>query len=126
MESYKNQAPFDASMLVHFRERCLQGFNQSNQLRYGENSEWTEGRWSQKKTTKLEEIKEGKNQGKLIIDATCAPADISYPTDLNLLNQARIKTEKIIDIIYKSIKNHFQKKPITHRQTARKEYLCIS
>ena len=37
---------------------------------------------NQKKSRKLEEIKESKNQGKLIIDATCAPADISYPTDL--------------------------------------------
>ena len=48
-----------------------------------------------KKNTKLEEIKESKNQGKLIIDATCAPADISYPTDLNLLNHGIIETEII-------------------------------
>ena len=66
------------------------------------------------------------HQGKLIIDATCAPADISYPTDLNLLNQARIKTEKIIDILYEPIKSQFQKKTITHRQTARKEYLKVA
>ena len=79
-----------------------------------------------KKNTKLEEIKESKNQGKLTIDATCAPADISYPTDLNLLNQARIKTEKIIDILYKLIKKKFDKKPITYRQTARKEYLKVT
>jgi len=31
---------------------------------------------------------EPKKRGKLILDATCAPADISYPTDLGLLNQA--------------------------------------
>ena len=80
----------------------------------------------EEKNTKLEEIKESKNQGKLIIDATCAPADISYPTDLNLLNQARIKTEKIIDILYKLIKKKFDKKPITYRQTARKEYLKVT
>ena len=41
----------------------------------------------------------GFSKGKLIIDATCAPADISYPTDLHLLNQGRTKTEKIIDIV---------------------------
>ena len=52
-----------------------------------------------KKTQNLEEIKENQNKGKLIIDATCAPADISYPTDLHLLNQGRTKTEKIIDIV---------------------------
>ncbi len=73
----------------------------------------------EKKNTKLEEIKKDKNQGKLIIDATCAPADISYPTDLNLLNHARIKTEKIIDILYEGLKSQFQTKPITYRQTAR-------
>jgi len=38
------------------------------------------------------EIEPPKNQGKLILDATCAPADISYPTDLKLLNQARQHT----------------------------------
>ncbi|NER06842.1 MAG: hypothetical protein F6K17_31815 [Okeania sp. SIO3C4] len=76
-----------------------------------------------KKNTKLEEIKEGKNQGKLIIDATCVPADISYPTDLNLLNQGRKFTEKIIDILYEPIKKQFHQKPITHRKIARKEYL---
>ena len=79
-----------------------------------------------KNNTELGEIKEDKNQGKLIIDATCAPADISYPTDLNLLNNARIKTEKIVDILYKTIKSQFQNKPITHRQTARKEYLKVA
>ena len=29
------------------------------------------------------------NQGVLILDATCIPADIKYPTDLGLLNEAR-------------------------------------
>ncbi|MGD1699055.1 transposase [Dapis sp. BLCC M229] len=28
LESYNKQAPFDASILVDFRERCLCGFNQ--------------------------------------------------------------------------------------------------
>src|SRR5690606_40867946 len=29
------------------------------------------------------------NQGKLLLDATCAPADIAYPTDFRLLDEAR-------------------------------------
>jgi hypothetical protein len=32
---------------------------------------------------------EGKNWGTLSIDASCTPADITYPADLKLLNQAR-------------------------------------
>ncbi len=43
------------------------------------------------------------NQGKLIIDTPSTPADISYPTDLGLLNRVRVPTEKIIDILYKSL-----------------------
>ncbi len=31
--------------------------------------------------------------------------DITYPTDLGLLNKARVPTEKIIDILYKQIKD---------------------
>lgn len=113
-------------MLVHFRERIdVNLINQINSDMVKTQDKQKEDE-EEKKNTKLEEIKESKNQGKLIIDATCAPADISYPTDLNLLNKSRIKTEKIIDILYKSIKNQFQKKPITHRQTARKEYLKVA
>jgi hypothetical protein len=65
------------------------------------------------------------NRGKLIIDATCALADISYPTDLGLLNGARVHTEKIIDIRYKQIKkNH--KNPRIYRNIAQKNYLLIA
>ena len=66
------------------------------------------------------------NRGKLIVDATCAPADISYPTDLGLLNRARVHAEKIIDILYKPLKNQIPKKPRTYRNLARKDYLLIA
>jgi IS5 family transposase len=41
--------------------------------------------------------------GKLLIDATCTPADITCPTDLKLLNEAREKTERIIDDLHASL-----------------------
>src|SRR4028118_1775976 len=69
---------------------------------------------------------ESPNQGKLIIDATAAPADISYPTDLGLLNRARVHTEKIIDILYKPLKGQIPKKPRTYRNLARIDYLLIA
>jgi len=40
---------------------------------------------------------EGKNRRTLSIDASCTPADITYPTDLKFLNQASESTERIID-----------------------------
>jgi IS5 family transposase len=69
---------------------------------------------------------ESVNRGKLIIDAPSAPADISYPTDLGLLNGARVHTEKIIDILYKQIKYQTNKKPRTYRNLARKDYLAVA
>jgi transposase, IS5 family len=58
----------------------------------------------------------------LILDATCAPGDISYPTDLGLLNQARKQTEKIIDFLFELVLGELDKKPRTYREKARKDY----
>ena len=38
---------------------------------------------------KLKRKRSKKNRGKLIMDATVAPADIKYPTDIDLLNKSR-------------------------------------
>jgi len=68
------------------------------------------------------------NKGDLIVDATACPQDISYPTDLNLLNDAREKSEKLIDILCIEIKLAGQEilKPRTYREIARKEYLKVA
>ena len=50
-----------------------------------------------------EELKES-NRGKLIIDASCCPADIHYPSDVYLLNKTREKAEDIIDLLCNSAK----------------------
>lgn len=65
------------------------------------------------------------NQGMLILDATCIPADIKYPTDLGLLNDAREKLEGIIDTLYQATEKK-DKKPRTYRENARKAYLSVS
>ena len=49
---------------------------------------------------KSEEPSEPSNNGKLLVDATCTPADITYPTDLKLLNEAREKAEHVIDLLH--------------------------
>jgi hypothetical protein len=45
---------------------------------------------------------------------------------LGILNQARVKTEKIIDTLYESLKVKLDKKPKTYRNRARKEYLKVA
>lgn len=62
------------------------------------------------------------HQGKLILDATCAPAYAAYPTDSSLLNAAREKLEGIIDTLHSQ---HIgdMKKPRDQRRQARRDYL---
>ena len=64
------------------------------------------------------------NKGHLIVDATVAPADIKYPTDLDLLNEAREKSEQLIDLLYVPEKGEI--KPRTYRKNARKDYLSAT
>ena len=62
------------------------------------------------------------NRGKLITDATVAPQNITYPTDLKLLNAAREKSEELIDKLYSPLL-HGETKVRTYRQIARKDFL---
>ena len=74
------------------------------------------------------ESDEIKNKGTLIIDATCAPADIAYPTDLELSDKARRWTEKIIDHCHKKAGaiREDGKKPRTYRKKARQRFLALN
>ena len=63
-----------------------------------------------------------KNRGKMIIDATVCPQDIAYPTDLNLLNDAREKSEELIDLLYDPALHG--KRPRTYPCKARRLYLA--
>lgn len=121
LEEYQEDPPFDPSMMVHFRKRIdFEMLTEINDLiiqRSDKNreEEKDEDRDNNSNTNS------GKNKGKLIIDATCAPADIKYPTDLSLLNESREKAEEIIDTLHKKRKG--KKKPRTHRRKARKYFL---
>lgn len=68
---------------------------------------------------------EGVNQGILILDATCTPADMRFPTDLGLLNEAREKLDMIIDTLHEA-NGKMTKRPRTYRIKARKDYLSVS
>ena len=120
--SYQNKAPFDPSMMVHFRKRISPALLQKiNRKIVQQSLGFTP---EDPNTKKLEEAEKPQgNRGRLLMDATVSPADIKYPTDVDLLNQARKTTESIIDILYKSLKDNLDKKPRTYRQNARKDYL---
>ena len=135
LAEYTDKAPFEASMLVHFRKRLsrelLTQVNEKIVLNVGQQA----SREKKAKTriqeeaeaeTEESERKKPQHQGKLILDATCSPADISYPTDIKLLNQAREHTEKILDRLYEQVKDKFAQKPRTYRRRGRKDYLRIA
>ncbi|MBZ4644141.1 MAG: hypothetical protein JG767_1750 [Deferribacteraceae bacterium] len=49
------------------------------------------------------------NHGNLILDATFTPADIHYPNDLSLLNEAHEKMEEIIDTLHAPLRGNIKK-----------------
>jgi len=65
------------------------------------------------------------NHGKLIVDATCAPADIRYPTDVSLLNEAREKTEQLIDKLHAPLVGK-EDRPRTYRIKARRAFVAFA
>ena len=118
---YSDEQPFDPSMMVHFRKR----FRLEDLTHFQEEL---------KRRLEAIEKKEphdkgggggGGNQGKLLVDATVTPADIRFPTDISLLNEAREKTEGVIDTLHAPLRGE-EEKVRTYRQKARKDYLAFA
>lgn len=68
----------------------------------------------------------GGNSGTLILDATCAPQNIRFPTDGSLLNEARLNAEEIIDVLHEQGLTDGNKKPQTYREKAKRQYNSFS
>ena len=139
--SFSDEVPFDASLFVVFRhrlgvdqinlinERILglsrQGNNQlkdkSDDLPPDQNSTPQEKSQLASAVEKPQPTAPSTHQGRMIIDATACPQDIRYPTDLHLLNDAREKSEELIDFLH--LPSIAIKKPRTYRQKARKLFL---
>ena len=135
MKGYSSKCPFGASTMVAFRTR----FSPEDIARI---LEATIPEAEEKKAAKQEtdgavqgqeaeqdseddgnDDQDPPNGGTLILDATCCPADIAYPQDINLLNKSREKLEETIDEICEA---NGQRKPRTYRKCARKDYLRLA
>jgi hypothetical protein len=148
--SFIAEEPFDASLFVDFRKSLgLDTINSINEKIVKMKTRMEEkGKKEEKDKKEEKEEKEEKetastkeegsqtesdspdekseeesiaHKGRVIIDATACPQDIAYPTDLNLLSDAREKAEEVIDSIY--LKSLHGEKPRTYRREARKYYL---
>lgn len=119
--SFCDTPPFDPSLFVELRKRLgLEEINAINEKILTVKRKLD----AKKSSSKEDDDKESKNpthKGSLLIDATACPQDIAYPTDLNLLNDAREKSEKLLDIVFES--STLKSKPRNYRKVARKDYL---
>lgn len=125
--SFTNEEPFDDSLMTDFRKRL--GMEQVNAINERivnlkasfESQQQKEQKPEKEDNSDHDSNPSTENKGRLLMDATACPQDIAYPTDLDLLNEAREKSEQLIDMLYKSDKH--EKKPRTYRLKARKKYL---
>lgn len=146
--SFSNEAPFDPSLFVDIRKRLgVEQINEINEkiLRFNgllPGAAQSPSEINGDKIFGTPEISEDDvtdqscikqpplnqeilaHEGELIVDATACPQDISYPTDLNLLNDAREKSEQLIDFLWSLKKG--PTKPRTYRENARKQYLKVA
>lgn len=139
LPSFKEEALFDSSMMVHFRKRFPVDF-------IGKVNEYIcTGKWPEEKakidrndddnnngsagtggSAETSESSEPvENKGTLIMDATVAPADIKFPTDIDLLNQSREHLEKAISLLWPCVDHSGHKFPYNTKK-ARKSFLNIS
>lgn len=139
LEESTQDRQFDASLMVDFRKRFGEAGNQqiaeaialaalpatSERERCDEDDrDEPPSAGTTPKTDHTSAAEPSANRGKLIADATCTPADIRYPTDTSLLNEAREKTDVIIDKLHQPLVGK-QPRPRTYRKKARGAFVAF-
>jgi IS5 family transposase len=113
--SFTDEPPFDASLFVEFRKRL--GLEQINSI----NERIVK---IKKDLESSNQANKGKNEkdshrGSLILDATACPQDIAYPTDLDLLNDSREKSQELMDLLFSSSSMVKKTKKLQRKSTKR-------
>jgi len=117
IKEYTQEMPFDPSLLVTFRKRFNEEvIREINEMMF---------KPKQEEKDKDDDNNAPPNSGILILDATCTPADIAYPQDINLCNEAREKTEEMVEAMHKGNVGKAEK-PRLDRQKARISYLKVA
>lgn len=121
LPGYQDRAPFAPSLLVEFRKRLTDEILIEINEMIAEYNSPDDPPPSGGSDPEDESSKD--NRGTMILDATCAPQQISYPQDINLLNEARVNLENIIDAI---CYEYNYRRPRMYRDNARKDYLSLA
>jgi hypothetical protein len=112
LKEFSDKCPFGASTLVAFRKR----FSDSDIASINE----MVLRKANEDSSDDDDSDDDPPERTMAIDATVAPADITYPQDMKLLNKAREHIEKIIKDICAQTG---AKRPRMYKNKARKDYL---
>ena len=131
LKEFRTEPLFDASMMVHFRKRFgPEMVAKINERLYEQTNPQEKdppdglGGESPEDGTGTQEDS-STNKGVMILDATVAPADIHYPTDLALLNACREDTEKMIDRLW-ALGSRSGHKAAYSRKKARRSFLSVA
>ena len=122
LPGYQDRAPFAPSLLVKFRKRLSDDIlAEINEMiaQYNEPDDH-QGPGAGNGGNNDPQGSEGGNKGTLILDATCAPQNIEFPQDVNLLNQARQNLESLLETLCNEYNFYAFR---TYRDLARKDYL---
>ena len=132
-ESYTTEIPFDPSLMVHFRKRISAEMVReiAEESFAAEARKAIEKEKSNDNDSKNDDNDDGNGgdpepKGTMLIDATCCPSDIHFPTDIGLLNHARELLEAIISILQIQLLALGYVKPRTYCLVARKAYLAYA
>lgn len=136
MPGYEDKIPFVPSLLVEFRKRLSEDvLNEINEMiiEYNvqknhdhdedDNDDHDDTGNSDASDHQENETNISENSGTLILDATCAPQNIKYPQDIELLNETR---EKLEDMLCRLSDEYGFYRPRMYKEKARKDYLALA
>ena len=129
LPGYEDKIPFVPSLLVEFRKRLSEDvLNEINEMIIAFNAQQddddsNDGSGDAGQSDQQDSETNSENAGTLILDATCAPQNIKYPQDIELLSEAR---EKLEDMICRVSDEYNYYRPRMYREKARKDYLALA
>ena len=129
LPGYEDKIPFVPSLLVEFRKRLSEDvLNEINEMIIAFNAQQddddsNDASGDAGQSDQQDSATDSENAGTLILDATCAPQNIKYPQDIELLNEAR---EKLEDMICRVSDEYNFYRPRMYREKARKDYLALA
>lgn len=132
LEMFSNKLVFDPSLFVYIRKHLdVDSFNEMPLALMEEADEENLGNGDENNGIGGDPRVDGgivtdaegnPHKGSLKMDATCCDVEVKYPTDLDVLNDARDVSERLID---KLCKQSGCPKPRTYRKQARSQFLGI-